>query len=272
VNIAVLHPGEMGVSVAATLANGGHEVYWIEAGRSSATADRAAPFTALASLDELNGTVDGVVSVCPPGSALAQAQAVEATGYRGLYVDANAVSPSTAAQVADVFGGEYVDGGIIGPPALRAGTTRMYLSGARAGEVAALFDAGPLTAIAFAEERTAASVLKMAYAAYTKGSSALLLLVYALAEQAGVREALNAEWAISQPGLADRSAKTAAGTSRKAWRFVGEMEEIAETFRGFDLPGEFHDGAAALYERMASLKDMPPADLESVIRAILASR
>jgi hypothetical protein len=111
----------------------------------------------------------------------------------------------------------------------------------------------------------------MAYAAYTKGSSALLLAVNALAESAGIREALVKEWDISQPGLSKRSELTAAGTSRKAWRFVGEMEEIAATFAAAGLPDEFHRGAAALYERMAALKDMPPAELEAVLQQILGN-
>jgi len=266
--IAVLHPGEMGVSVAASLQQSGHEVDWVADGRSNATVVRAEPFNRLESLAALAGNVAAVLSVCPPGEALAQAQAVAEAGFTGLYVDANAVSPETVERVADIYGTDYVDGGIIGPPAKRPGSTRLYLSGTRASEVAGLFTDSPLEAIAFSENNTSASVLKMAYAAYTKGSSALLLLVNAMAEQAGVRQTLNAEWAISQTGLEERSANTARGTSRKAWRFEGEMEEIARTFRSFGLPGEFHDGAAQLYSRMAGLKDLPASDLEEVMAAI----
>ena len=186
--IAVLHPGEMGVSVAASLQQSGHEVHWVADGRSNATVVRAEPFNRLESLAALAGNVAAVLSVCPPGEALAQAQAVAEAGFTGLYVDANAVSPETAERVADIYGTDYVDGGIIGPPAKRPGSTRLYLSGTRASEVAGLFTDSPLEAIAFSENNTSASVLKMAYAAYTKGSSALLLLVNAMAEQAGVRQ------------------------------------------------------------------------------------
>lgn len=268
--IAVLHPGEMGVSVAATLAKSGHDVYWVAEGRSTTTAQRAGSLLRLESLTEL-GCVDAVVSVCPPAQALAQAHAVADGGFDGFYIDANAVSPATARNVAEVFGSHYVDGGIIGPPANQTGSTRLYLSGHHAVQVAALFSSGPLEAIAFSDDATAASVLKMAYAAYTKGSSALLLMVNALAEQAGVRETLNVEWSRSQHGLSERSEKTALGTSRKAWRFAGEMEEIASTFRSYGLPGEFHDGAAQLYGRMAGLKDLPGADLQQVIATIVAN-
>jgi hypothetical protein len=109
----------------------------------------------------------------------------------------------------------------------------------------------------------------MAYAAFTKGSSALLLAVNALAEHAGVRDALVAEWMISQPGLVKRSANTALGTSRKAWRFAGEMEEISRTFAEAGLPGEIHAGAADIFQRMAGLKEPPPSDLEKVLQALL---
>jgi len=266
--IGVLHPGEMGVSVARALADSGHEPCWVRAGRSSATAARAEPFTGYDSLAALLAEVDGVISVCPPDAALAQAEQVVSEGFRGVYLDANAVAPSTADKLAQVVGRGYVDGGIIGPPALHAGTTRLYLSGAGAHQVAQWFAGGMLEARCVSDEPNAASSLKMAYAAFTKGSSALLLAVNALAESAGVRDALVAEWAISQPGLDKRSANTALGTSRKAWRFVGEMEEISKTFEDAGLPGDFHQGAAEIYRRMAQLKDLPPSDLAAVLRAI----
>ena len=91
----------------------------------------------------------------------------------------------------------------------------------------------------------AASALKMAYAAWTKGSSALLIAVRALAIREGVDGALHAEWERSQPGLGARSESAVAGNARKAWRFVGEMEEIAATFAAAGLPAGFHEACAA---------------------------
>ncbi len=267
--IGVLHPGEMGVSVAQALADSGHEVGWVRNDRSSATQARAAPFTGFDNLAELLETAQAVISVCPPHAAEAQAREVAAAGFAGVYVDANAVSPATAARIAEVVGAGYVDAGIVGPPALTPGTTRMYVSGPRAEEVQSWFGAGALTVVRMAGDLTAASALKMAYAAYTKGSSALLLAVNALAEATGVRDVLAQEWAISQPGLSKRSERTAAATSRKAWRFAGEMQEISQTFSEAGLPGEFHAGAAQLYERMAGLKDLPAAELELVLQHLL---
>jgi hypothetical protein len=112
----------------------------------------------------------------------------------------------------------------------------------------------------------------MAYATWTKVSGALLLDVRALARAEGVEEALLAEWAISQPGTAERSAATARGVSAKAWRFIGEMEQIATAFRDVGLPAGFADGANELYDRLAEFKDAADVDLDKVLQALLAHR
>jgi hypothetical protein len=143
--------------------------------------------------------------------------------------------------------------------------------------VASWFSQGFLEAIALPESdhansAVAASALKVAYAAHSKGSSALLLAVNALAASSGISEALKAEWDISQPGLNHRSEITANVTSPKAWRFAGEMLEISETFKAQGLSGDFHQGAADIFASMADLKDQPDADLDQVIAQILGSR
>ena len=112
-------------------------------------------------------------------------------------------------------------------------------------------------------------MLKMSYAAYSKGASALLLSVNALADAGGVTKALRSEWAISAPDLLKRSEVTARMTSGKAWRSEGEMLEISETYSDLGLPDTFHAGAAVVYERMAFLKDLPPQELEAVVAAIV---
>ena len=106
----------------------------------------------------------------------------------------------------------------------------------------------------------------MAYAAYTKGSSALLMAIRALAASEGVDDALLAEWRRSQPDLPKRSEAAARDNARKAWRFVGEMEEIAATFAAAGLPGGFHEAAAVIYERLAGYKDAPtPPTMADVV-------
>jgi 3-hydroxyisobutyrate dehydrogenase-like beta-hydroxyacid dehydrogenase len=160
-------------------------------------------------------------------------------------------------EIVGAAGADFVDGGIIGPPPRQAGVARLYLAGPRAGEVGALFKGSALEAIVLAGDVGTASALKMAYAAWTKGSSALLLAVRALAIREGVDDALRAEWERSQPGLDARSEAALAGNARKAWRFVGEMEEIAATFAAAGLPAGFHQACAAVYDRLGSYKDAP---------------
>ena len=109
----------------------------------------------------------------------------------------------------------------------------------------------------------------MCYAAYTKGASALLLAIRTLAEAEGVTEALLAEWSRSQPGLAERSERSAQAVSPKAWRFAGEMREIAATFEAANLPGGFHQAAAAVYERLANLKNADDARIADVVQRLM---
>ncbi len=270
-NILLLHPGAMGASVGAALVANGHAVQWVVAGRSEETRTRAenAGLRPAATLEKgLQGT-ELAISVCPPEAAFEVAQAVRETGFAGLYLDGNAVAPATAVKIERLFGERYVDGGIIGPPAWREGAMRFYLSGAAAADVAALFAGSLVDARAIAGGSGAASALKMCYAAFTKGSSALLLGIRALAEHNGVSADLLAEWDISQPGLAARSNAAAKSTSSKAWRFAGEMREIAATFAAAELPAGFHLAAAELYARMADLKDIPGgADIDAVLAAL----
>jgi predicted TIM-barrel fold metal-dependent hydrolase len=109
----------------------------------------------------------------------------------------------------------------------------------------------------------------MCYAAWTKGSAAMLLAIRGLADAEGVTNVLLDEWAKSQPGLEDRSRVAAVGMAPKAWRFVGEMEEIAETFREAGLPDQFHLGAAALYTLLREFKDQTGSvQIEDVLQIL----
>ena len=117
-----------------------------------------------------------------------------------------------------------------------------------------------------------ASALKMCYAAWTKGSTALLADIRALAAALQVDDALVEEWNVSQEGLAARSESGARSNAFKAWRWIAEMHEIADTFRDAGLPDGFHRGAAEVYERLAGFKsDRDPA-LADIISAMLSKR
>jgi len=264
--VGLLHPGDMGAVVGACARAAGQRVLWASAGRSAETRGRAAA----AGLEDA-GTVaaviaasDVVLSICPPHAALDLAREVAAQRFTGLFVDGNAVAPATAREIGAVVergGATFVDGGLIGPPPRAAGSTRLYLSGREAKRAAALFESSALEAIAVNDVPGAASALKMAYAAFTKGTSALLMGVRALAASEGVDDALLAEWHRSQPDLPKKSEAAARDNARKAWRFVGEMDEIAATFEATGLPGGFHQACGEIYRRLADFKDVttPPA-------------
>jgi 3-hydroxyisobutyrate dehydrogenase-like beta-hydroxyacid dehydrogenase len=249
--IGLLHPGEMGAAVGGCLTRCGLPVLWASAGRSRETAERAQAVGLRdgGTLPEVAKQADVILSICPPHAALEVARAV--AGFGGLYVDANAVSPATAREVARVIedaGGCYVDGGIIGSPPRAPGTTRLYLSGERAGAVRGLFEGTHLDARVL-DGGFAASALKMSYASWTKGTAALILAARALAAAEGVEQDLLAEWALSQPGLAERWEGAARSAAAKGWRWVAEMEEISAAMVSAGLPEGFHHAAAQIFAR-----------------------
>jgi 3-hydroxyisobutyrate dehydrogenase-like beta-hydroxyacid dehydrogenase len=258
--VGLLHPGEMGAAVGGSLIPLGHEVLWDPAGRSRATTGRAlaAGLTGV-SFDRLIARSSVIFSICPPHAALDVARQVATAGYTGCYVDANAISVATAEQVNAVVtgaGATYVDGGIVGAPPEVAGHTRLYLSGPHANQVRPLFSRSRLDARIAEGPPYAASAVKMAYAAWTKGSSALLLAARALARAGGVERTLLAEWSLSQPDLTAQSERSAAAAAAKGWRWVGEMEEIAASMSAAGLPDGFHEAAAEIYDR-AARADLP---------------
>jgi 3-hydroxyisobutyrate dehydrogenase-like beta-hydroxyacid dehydrogenase len=276
--IGLLHPGEMGASVGAAARANAARVLWASEGRGADTAARAAAaqLEDARTLAKVVAASDVILSVCPPHAARDVATAVAGAGFRGLYVDGNAVAPATAREIAAIVeraGATYVDGGLIGPPPDKPGTTRLYLSGPEAARAAALFTRGPLEAIVLPGELTSASAIKMAYGGWNKGQQALLMAIRALAAAAGVDEALIAEWQRSQPDLPKRLDNAARGSSRKAWRWIAEMEEIAATFEASGLPDGFHQASAEVYRRLAPYKDagVPPT-IDDVAKTLLAGQ
>ena len=220
--VGVLHPGEMGAAVAGALRGHGETVLWAAAGRSRATGERAqaAGLEDAGDVGELCRRCEILLSICPPHAAVDVARA--ASGFTGLYVDANAIAPDTARVIAELHP-RFVDGGIVGPPPHEPGTTRLYLSGGEAETIGALFGGTSLDTRIVSTEPGAASALKAAYAGWTKGSAALLLTVRELARSA----------------------------HRKGWRWIGEMEEIAQSMAAHDLPTGFHEAAAEVFRRTA---------------------
>ena len=224
--VGLLHPGEMGAAVGARIDG---EVVWASAGRSEATRDRAAGFRDVGALAALLNEAEVVLSICPPHAALDVARAC--SGFDGMYLDANAISPQRAREIASLHP-RYVDGGIIGGP----DAPTLYLSGDEAASVASLFTL---------ETRVVpdASAVKMVYAAWSKGTAAMLLAIHDVAQRYGVED----EWRHAAPELQNRLAAAESSAARKGWRWVGEMEEIADTFAAAGEPDGFHRAAAEVF-------------------------
>jgi 3-hydroxyisobutyrate dehydrogenase-like beta-hydroxyacid dehydrogenase len=273
--IGILHPGEMGISIAASAMNNGHQVYWLSQDRTDKTRARAKKYKLIeiASLPQFCQTCELIISICPPHAAEEVAQSVIGAGFKGLYLDANAISPGRAIKIGKMMEAnkiQFLDGGIIGGPAWIPKETCLYLSGKGAHEIAACFSNGLLKTKIIGSEIGKASALKICYAAYTKGTTALLSSILATAESLDVREELYQQWDMDEQRFSEQVNRRVRGVTAKAWRFEGEMREIAATFRESGLPDGFHQSAAEVYHRMASFRDAaetPP--LADVLKTLL---
>src|SRR3989475_5753003 len=177
--IGLLNPGEMGSVVGAAVRSGGSRVLWAGEGRSAATRKRAsqAGLEDAGSVSALVSASDVILSVCPPAAAVEVAAQVAKLRFAGTYVDGNAIAPATAREIGGIIekgGATFVDGGIIGPPPVKQGTTRFYVSGTSAERIAALLTAGPLQAIVVPRGPGAAPAGEMADPAWAQGRAALL--------------------------------------------------------------------------------------------------
>ena len=273
--IGILHPGEMGISVAASAINNGYQVYWASENRSDKTRLRAEKYglIELDSLVELCQSCEIIFSICPPHVAEEVANSVIEHKFNGYYLDANAISPQRAikiGQMMETAGIHFVDGGVIGGPAWKPKETWLYLSGKYAKVIADCFMKGPLETKIIGDEIGKASALKMCYAAYSKGTTALLAAVLATAESLDVREELYQQWDTNDPNFSEDVNRRVRRATAKAWRFEGEMHEIASTFQEAGLPSGFQEAAAEVFSRMANFKDSTETPrLEDVLNALL---
>jgi 3-hydroxyisobutyrate dehydrogenase-like beta-hydroxyacid dehydrogenase len=273
--VGILYPGEMGVSIAASAINNRHQVYWLSQGRSNKTRARAEKYN-LIEIDspiEFCQICELVISICPPHASEEVARSVIESGFKGLYLDANAISPERAIKLEKMLEAkaiQFVDGGVIGGPAWRPKETWLYLSGPYAEQIAACFANGPLETKIIGKETGKASAFKMCYAAYSKGTTALLAAVLAASESLGVCEELYQQWDMDDKGFSEQVNRRVVHVTAKAWRFEEEMKEIASTFQRAGVPDGFHQSAAEIYRRMANFKDsreFPP--LDDILRALL---
>jgi 3-hydroxyisobutyrate dehydrogenase-like beta-hydroxyacid dehydrogenase len=246
--VGLLHPGEMGAAIGAVLRQRGTEVLWASEGRSKETNARAeaAELIDAGTVVEVVRRSDIVLSVCPPHAAADVAAGIG--DFRGVFVDANAISPDTARRIGAKVA-RFVDGGIVGGPPSSTRGPRLYVSGKDAPGVMEMFAGTPVDVRVLSERVGDASALKMVYAAWTKGSAALLLAIHEVAQTEGVADELLEEWRESIPDLEARLAAAERSAAAKGWRWVAEMEEIAATFAAAGAPDGFHRAAADVFRR-----------------------
>jgi 3-hydroxyisobutyrate dehydrogenase-like beta-hydroxyacid dehydrogenase len=271
--IGILHPGQMGIVVAVSARNSGNEVFWVSENRSASTHKRAseAGLRDAGTLAKLCQLCPVIVSVCPPEFAEETAEQVARQSYQGTFVDANAISPERAQRIAsqmEACGARFLDGGIIGPPSTARNRTWLYLSGEDAASVAPYFSAGPIEIELLAGGIGRASALKMCFAAYSKGSVALACAVLAAASQLDVFDDLERQWARSGPSLPELE-REISRAAPKAWRYTGEMREIAATFQSAGMPAEFHQAAGEIFRRLKDFKGRENPSLKDVLGTLL---
>ncbi len=274
--VGVVSPGAMGSALADALTRGGARVVTTLAGRSQRTR-RLAGKTSFELLDDLAAVVreaDVVLSVVPPEAATAVARdigrAARDQDVAPLLAELNAVAPATAVQIEDdarTNGVELADGSISGPPPWKPGTTRVYLSGRRAHEIADLPFAG-VECICVGHEVGGASAVKMSTASVYKGSSALLVQALLAAHANGVLEHVVADLRAAAPELVANIERRIAFAAAKSQRYVGEMREIAATQAAAGLTPALFEAMAEIYETLAEspLAQLSPEDVPKDLR------
>jgi putative dehydrogenase len=258
--IAIIAQGDMGAAVGHRLHDSGARVITSLAGRSAASAARAkaAGFVAVDSDDELASQADFILSIVPPGDAVALAErlrpALKSVMRKPIYMDCNAVAPETAERIGAIIaetGCRYVDAGIIGgPPKANASGPKFYVSGEAAKEAERLSAYG-LTIRIVDGPLAAASALKMSYAGITKGLTAIGAAMILGAARAGCAEALHKEMGESLPQTLAWLSKQIPKMYPKTYRWVAEMEEISAFLDADPAGHDIYRGVARLYEHLA---------------------
>ncbi|MEC7490475.1 MAG: DUF1932 domain-containing protein [Pseudomonadota bacterium] len=266
--VGILSPGDMGEGVGGSIRGQGFEVITVLAGRSEETRMRAqrAGFREVADLKTLVVEADLLLSIMPPERAEAVAEevisAMRETGYVLTYADMNAIAPDTAKRIAKKLSAAdatFIDGGIIGwAPFKSSADTRLYVSGPAAHLMNPL-DGNGKRVIQLGDEIGRASAVKMVYASVTKGTDSLLTAAYTVAEALGICDVMEVEWAASQPDAFARMGRRIPALPADAGRWIGEMEQIAETYASVGVTPNYHKGAAEIYR----LLDKTPFASES---------
>jgi L-threonate 2-dehydrogenase len=256
--VAIVAAGAMGAGIARRLVENDVKVLTLLTGRSAATQERATAAGMVPTSAESLVDVDLLLSILPPASALSFAEqtafALKSARRKPVFVDCNAVSPATVRHIHAVIsatGAEFVDASIIGFPPEQGGKgPHIYASGEPAAKVAVLSDYG-LDVRVLNGPVGAASALKMSYAGISKGSIAIVAAMVLAAERAGCADALRQELRESDAALMKAMGTRVPRMYSKAWRWVAEMQEIADFAREDRAAYEMWTGISSLYERIA---------------------
>ena len=288
--IGLLHPGEMGAAVGGCLAGLGRTVRWASAGRGPATAARArhAGLADAGTAAELARRSDIILSVCPPHAAVAVARSVAAPApaAAGVRPAPGAAATGTAAGSAACTSTRTRSRRPPPVPSPRSwrrpepvtwtgessarrpaepGGTRLYLSGPRAAEIVELFAGTRVEARIVGGRVGAASAVKMAYAAWTKGTAALYWPRGRWPAPRGCRTPCWPSGHCPSPTWPAGTRDAARSAAVKGWRWVAEMEEIADSMAAAGLPPGFHQSAAEVFRRQPQAASADAASVEAVI-------
>jgi 3-hydroxyisobutyrate dehydrogenase-like beta-hydroxyacid dehydrogenase len=273
VTVGLLHPGRMGAAVATQIMANGHTVLWCPDGRSPATHRRAKEAgLSPAPLGQLLADSEIVLSICPPAVAEEIATTVAGIGYRGIYVEANAISPARMHRIAARFTeaeAAVVDGCFVGSPPGGHPPARLYLAGTPTASrrVADLFTGALVESVLLGEQQGQASALKMAFACFQRTSRIAAALAHALADDHGITEALLTE-AQRMPCDILVNRDFLPSVAVRAWRWAPEMHEVASTLSAQHLPADQALATADILQHWADTTADQPADLGSILRQL----
>ncbi len=259
--IAIMSPGNMGSAVGRFLAEGGFEVVSCLAGRSDFTKERALRygFRDAGSIEQMVAAADLVLSILDPARAEdiagAVADAMKAAGRAVVFADCNATSPATAQKLNAIIenaGGRFVDVGIIGgAPDRKENFPNFCTSGPHADLLLPL-DGKGVHILKVGEEVGAGSAIKICNGAWNKGAFALYTSVMMAAEHYGFTEILRERLPGSQAGTVDKLDQAINRLPSLSGRYIGEMEQVAETFASIGMPAGFHEASAELFRMLNS--------------------
>lgn len=257
--IAVVAMGEMGSGVARRLAERGARVLTSLAGRTAASAERAKA-AGVEAVDDATLISEAAIllSIVPPSAAGETAKRfipfIEKAAKKTVYIDCNAIAPQTLHAISKPFLERhlpFIDASIIGAaPKSDGSSPRLYLSGPIVDEGATLKALGMDTRV-LSTALGDASALKMAYAGITKGFQALGTSMALGAARNGAAESFVAELQASQPSLYAWLSKQLPTMYAKAYRWDGEMHEIAKFLQPEQGAAQMLTGAASIYQHVA---------------------